>query len=158
MMRRKEKEITYRSEIDEILHQAQVCRVAFAREDEPYLVPLFYGYDGSRLYFHTARDGRKLEFLAANPRVCFEVERQVEVVARDQACNWSAHFESVIGCGRVTELLGREEKEVGLNEIMRHYSDKEWPYDPSVFERTRVWCVEIDSLTGKRSNVTAMPR
>jgi nitroimidazol reductase NimA-like FMN-containing flavoprotein (pyridoxamine 5'-phosphate oxidase superfamily) len=150
-MRRKEKEITDRQEIDQILAEAQVCRLAFARDNEPYLVPLFFGYDGSRLYFHTAREGRKLEFLAANPRVCFEVERNVEVIARDQACNWSAHFESVIGCGQVTEMTENSDKEVGLNLIMRHYSGQDWPFDPSLFASTRVWCIDIQSLTGKRS-------
>jgi nitroimidazol reductase NimA-like FMN-containing flavoprotein (pyridoxamine 5'-phosphate oxidase superfamily) len=156
-MRRKEKEITDRHEINQILGQARVCHVAFARDNEPYLVPLFYGYDGRHLYFHTAREGRKLEFLAANDRVCFEVERQVEIVARDQACNWSATFESVIGCGRATELTGVEEKRYGLDLIMGHYSDREWAYAPSVFESTRVWSIEIESLTGKRSRPKVIP-
>ena len=156
-MRRKEKEITDRHEINQILGQARVCHVAFARDNEPYLVPLFYGYDGNRLYFHTAREGRKLEFLAANDRVCFEVERQVEIVARDQACNWSATFESVIGCGRAMELTGVEEKRYGMDLIMRHYSDREWTYAPSVFESTRVWSIEIESLTGKRSRLKVIP-
>jgi len=78
-MRRKEKEITNRPEIDTILKGAQVCRLALARENEPYLVPVFFGYDGSRLYFHTAREGRKLDFVAANNRVCFEVELNVNL-------------------------------------------------------------------------------
>jgi nitroimidazol reductase NimA-like FMN-containing flavoprotein (pyridoxamine 5'-phosphate oxidase superfamily) len=150
-MRRKEKEITDRQEIDQILAEARVCRVAFARDNEPYLVPLFFGYDGSRLYFHTAREGLKLEFLAANPRVCFEVERAVEIVSRDQACNWSAYFESLIGCGQVTEMTKIEEKEYGLNQIMHHYSGQDWQFDPSQFASTRVWCIDIESLTGKRS-------
>jgi nitroimidazol reductase NimA-like FMN-containing flavoprotein (pyridoxamine 5'-phosphate oxidase superfamily) len=157
-MRRKEKEITDRREIDEILTEARICHIAFARDDEPYLLPLFFGYDGNCLYFHTAKQGRKLEFLAANPRVCFEVERDVEIVARDQACNWSACFESVIGCGHVAELVGNEEKQAGMDQIMRHYSDREWAYDPSLLAVTRVWRLEIAALTGKRSRVTPEPR
>ena len=156
-MRRREREITDRQEIDQILEESRFCHLAFARDNEPYLVPLFYGYDGNRLYFHTAREGRKLEFLAANDRVCFEVERQVEIVARDQACNWSATFESVIGCGRAMELTGVEEKRYGMDLIMRHYSDREWTYAPSVFESTRVWSIEIESLTGKRSRLKVIP-
>jgi nitroimidazol reductase NimA-like FMN-containing flavoprotein (pyridoxamine 5'-phosphate oxidase superfamily) len=151
-MRRKEKEITDRREIDAILNEARVCRIAFARDNEPYVVPLFFGYDGRCLYFHTACEGKKLDFLAANRQVCFEVERNVTLVSHDaQACKWSAHFESVIGYGRVIELVDGKEREQGLNQIMLHYSGREWQYDPSHLQGTRVWCVEIESLTGKRS-------
>jgi len=151
-MRRKEKEITNRSEIDTILKGAQVCRLALARENEPYLVPVFFGYDGSRLYFHTAREGRKLDFIAANSRVCFEVELNVNLTPdSSEACRWSVSFESVIGYGKVIEMLTPEEKEYGLNQIMLHYSGKKWHYKLEVLKRTRVWCVEIESITGKRS-------
>jgi nitroimidazol reductase NimA-like FMN-containing flavoprotein (pyridoxamine 5'-phosphate oxidase superfamily) len=57
----------------------------------------------------------------------------------------------VIGYGRVTEMTDVDQKEYGLNQIMRHYSGQEWQFDPTVFHGTRVWCIEIDSLTGKRS-------
>jgi nitroimidazol reductase NimA-like FMN-containing flavoprotein (pyridoxamine 5'-phosphate oxidase superfamily) len=156
-MQRKDREITNREEIDQILNEALVFRVAFARDNEPYLVPLFYGYDGRRLYFHTARQGRKLEFLAANNRVCFEVEGPFEIVARDRACNWSAYFQSVIGCGRVTEMQSIEEKQYAINQIMRHYSGREWQLEASDFETTRVWCIDIESLSGKRSRPKVFP-
>ena len=156
-MRRKDRELTGREEIDQILVEAQVCRVAFAREDEPYVVPLFFGYDGSRLYFHTAKEGRKLEFLAANNRVCFEVEGSFEIVAREQACNWTATFESVIGYGRVTEMKSVEEKAYALNQIMRHYSGKDWALAAADMESTRAWCLEIEELAGKRSGAKITP-
>lgn len=157
-MRRKEKEIVDSSEIDEILREAQVCRIAFARQDEPYLVPLFFGYDGRCLYFHTAPEGKKLDFIAANSRVCFEVERDVRLAPHDsEACSWSAHFESVIGWGIIVEMRSNEEKEHGLNQIMLHYSGSEWSYDPSQLKGTRVWCVEIESLSGKRSRSRVAP-
>ena len=151
-MRRKEKEIANRDEIDGILKEALVCRVAFARSDEPYLVPLFYGYDGKCLYFHSAREGKKIVYLRTNSRVCFEVERNVELITHEtDGCAWSARFESVIGFGRAVELTGTEEKTRGLNTIMEHYSRKTWRFDPKVLEKTAVWGVEIESLTGKRS-------
>jgi len=49
-MRRKEKEIKSRAEIDEVIAGCQVCRLAFAVHGEAYLVPLSFGYDGSALY------------------------------------------------------------------------------------------------------------
>ena len=153
-MRRKEREITDRREIDEILNQARICRVAFAREDEPYLVPLFFGYDGRRLYLHSARQGKKLEFITANPQVCFEVEGEVRILPDEaEACGWTAHFESVIGYGKVIELRSDEEKIHGLNQIMRHYSGQAWTYSPAALKSVHIWAIEITSLTGK-----AVPR
>jgi nitroimidazol reductase NimA-like FMN-containing flavoprotein (pyridoxamine 5'-phosphate oxidase superfamily) len=151
-MRRKEKEITNLTEVDSILKDAQVCRIALARDNEPYLVPVFFGYDGKRLYFHTAKKGKKIDFLAFNSRVCFEVERNVSVISDPyEACKWSGVFESVIGYGDAIELTTLEEKEYGLNQIMMHYSGKNWRYEQKTLKKTKVWCVEIESMTGKRS-------
>jgi nitroimidazol reductase NimA-like FMN-containing flavoprotein (pyridoxamine 5'-phosphate oxidase superfamily) len=151
-MRRKEKEISERGKIDEILQTAEIVRIAFARDNEPYLVPLFFGYDGRGLYVHTACEGKKIDFIAANSRVCFEVERNVHILPYDSdACKWSARFESVIGFGRVTELVRAEDREYGLNQIMLHYSGKEWRFDPSALENTRVWRIDIETMSCKCS-------
>ena len=72
-MIRAEKEIKDCSEIDGVIRECRVCRVAFARDGEPYLVPLSFGYDGEALYFHTAPKGKKIDCIDANPRVCFEL-------------------------------------------------------------------------------------
>ncbi|MCW8984119.1 MAG: pyridoxamine 5'-phosphate oxidase family protein, partial [Thermoanaerobaculales bacterium] len=61
-MRRRDKEITSRQEIDEIIRSALVCRIALADRDEPYVVPVSFGYDGDALFIHTARSGRKIDF------------------------------------------------------------------------------------------------
>lgn len=155
-MRKAEREITDRGEIDAILSDTTICRIAFAVENEPYLVPLSHGYDAraGRLFFHTAVEGRKSDCVVANPRVCFEVEGSVSVKEGDErACSWSLHYESVIGYGTIRELTNPAEKEEALRVIMRQQSarDLEWTFLPKVFEATRVWSLEIESVTGKRS-------
>jgi len=155
-MRRKDKEIQGRREIDAIIRGCQVCHLAFAAENEPYLVPVSFGYDGSSLFFHSAASGRKIEFLEANNRVCFEFERDVKLqVDPEVACKWSFAFESVIGYGTVSELIDPGEKSRGINQIMLHYSGREWEVSASVLAKTRVWRLEIDSLTGKRAEEKA---
>ena len=151
-MRRRDKEITSRQEIDAIIRTALVCRIALARGDEPYVVPVSFGYDGDALFIHTARSGRKIDFIEANNRVCFEVDANVALKTDDcDACKWTFEFESVIGYGTITELETAEEKARGLNEIMLHYSGREWDIDEAATATTRVWRIEIDSVTGKRS-------
>ena len=73
-MRKKNREITNRKEIDEIIRDSQVCRLALSVDDIPYLVPLSFGYDGAAIYIHTALEGKKIDYFELNPRVCFEFE------------------------------------------------------------------------------------
>jgi len=151
-MRRRDREITNRDAIDEIIRSAQVCRIAFADGNEPYVVPVSFGYDGKAIYVHTTKTGRKLDFIAANNRVCFELEANVSIRANEEdACEWTFEFESVIGYGTISELSGNEDKIQGLNQIMLHYSGREWEIDEKATATTRVWRIEIESLTGKRS-------
>ena len=151
-MRRRDKEITDRKEIDAIIRSAQICRIAFADSDEPYVVPVSFGYDGEALYIHTAKTGRKLDFIEANNRICFELEGHVSIQTDDgDACKWTFEFESVIGYGTISELGTSEEKARGLNQIMLHYSGRKWEIEPSATATTRVWRIDIESITGKRS-------
>ena len=151
-MRRKDREITDRAEIDAIIRGAEVCRLAFAVDDEPYLVPVSFGYDGAALYFHTAKTGRKIDCIAANPRVCFEVEGEVELV-RDhpRPCDWTFSYESVVGYGTVSELVADEDRQRGLDEIMRQYGGPTGSFQASAVARTKVWRLEVESVTGKRA-------
>ncbi len=152
-MLRKEKEITDREEIDAVITDCDVMHLAMARDNEPYVVPLNFGYDGRWLYLHTAGHGRKIDFFESNPGVCFAFERKVRIIPHDsRPCKWSCAFESVVGSGTISELHG-EDRIHGLRQIMRHYSSKEWTFDPAVVQKTRVWRIEIQKLTGKRSHV-----
>jgi nitroimidazol reductase NimA-like FMN-containing flavoprotein (pyridoxamine 5'-phosphate oxidase superfamily) len=156
-MRRKERQVTDRSEIDAILTRTTVCRIGFAVEGEPYVVPLSYGYDpaANALFFHTAAEGRKIDCIAANPRVCFEVEGEVAVKpGGDRACRWGLRYESVIGYGTIREIADEREREMALRCIMNQQSgrDADWTFDPKVFEQTRVWSLDIESVAGKRSS------
>jgi len=151
-MRRRDKEITSRQEIDAIIRTALVCRIALADGNEPYVVPLSFGYDGAALFIHTAKSGRKIDFIEANSRVCFELEADVSLKTDDRdACKWTFEFESVIGYGTITELETAADKARGLNQIMLHYSGREWDIDEAATATTRVWRIDIESVTGKRS-------
>jgi nitroimidazol reductase NimA-like FMN-containing flavoprotein (pyridoxamine 5'-phosphate oxidase superfamily) len=152
MMRKSEREITSRADIDAVIRGSDVCRLAFAVADEPYIVPVSFGYDGHSVYFHTADTGKKIDCVAANNRICFEVERNVRLVKHShKPCKWSFSFESVIGFGVVHELRSLEEKARGLNFIMAHYSGREWALDADAVSGTRVWRIAITSVSGKRA-------
>jgi nitroimidazol reductase NimA-like FMN-containing flavoprotein (pyridoxamine 5'-phosphate oxidase superfamily) len=153
-MRRSDREITGRERIDEIIQGCEVCHLGMAAGNEPYVVPVSFGYDGRFVYFHSAREGKKIDLITANPSVCVQFERHVVLLPSEEAaCDWSFAFESAIGFGVVEEVRDPRSKVAGLNQIMLHYSGREWELDASTLARTRVWRVSIEELTGKRSSL-----
>ena len=84
-MRRKDREVTDKNQIEEILKQCKTCHVAMVDNEKPYVVPLSYGYqileDGTlELVFHSAKDGKKINILKKNPNVCFEISMEVRIL------------------------------------------------------------------------------
>lgn len=152
-MLKKDKEVADRKSIDDIIRGAQVCRIALAVNNQPYIVPLSFGYDGEAIYFHTALEGLKIDMIMANPRVCFEFEKNVRLInSGGLTCNWSFSYESVIGFGTVQELTEKRGKDFGLQQILAQYSGRaDWPFEAGQVDKTRVWKLTIESLTAKKS-------
>jgi nitroimidazol reductase NimA-like FMN-containing flavoprotein (pyridoxamine 5'-phosphate oxidase superfamily) len=151
-MRRKDREIVDPAQVWRIIQGSDVCRLGMAREDIPYIVPVSFGYDDEALYFHTAREGEKIAYFEANPFVCFEMDRQVQLLpSASDPCNWSFSYQSVIGYGTVQELVGHADKLYGLRRIVDHYADRPWEPGPIQLDKVRVWKIAIQRLTGKQS-------
>jgi uncharacterized protein len=158
-MRHQEREIRDRREIDRIIREARVLRLGLCKDNRPYIVPVSFGYDGIFIYFHTAQEGMKIDYMDANDRVCFEMEHDVKMLPeKDKACKWSVSYFCVIGFGRVQEVTATQDKIFALTEIMKQYSRGEWDFDAAVVEKTRLWRIAIEQLTGKRSKDRIMDR
>ena len=150
-MRRKENEITDKTAMESIILGSSVCRLAFSEEDRPYIVPLCFGYEDDTLYFHSAREGRKLDILRKNNKVCFEFDIDHEIVEADDACAWGMKFQSVIGFGRGLIIDDIESKHKALNIIMQHYSRNSYEYPDKAVKKIIIIKVEIEHMTGKQS-------
>jgi uncharacterized protein len=150
-MRRKEKEVLDTELIEFVLQKAELCRVAFSDNDQPYLVPLSFGYEPGFLYFHSALEGRKLDMLAHNPRVCFEVEYGCKLVRTETPCNFTVHFASVIGFGTASPILDPTRKAHGLDLIVRHYGAVPPTYSEEALRKLAVVQIKIDEMTCKKS-------
>ena len=70
--------VTDPEQIRHILDSGKVLHLGLSVNDEPYVVPMNYGYtmeDGKLvIYLHSAVKGKKLEMVRANPRVCFNID------------------------------------------------------------------------------------
>jgi len=152
LMRRNEKQIHNRTEIDKIIKQSEVCRLALTKDNIPYIVPVSFGYNGESLFIHTALEGKKVEFIEANDLVCFEFDTQVKTVEHETIpCKWTAAYESIIGYGKMIEIKALEERIYAINQIMLQYSGKEWDFNEEMLKRVKIWEIKIDEISGKIS-------
>ena len=150
-MRRKENEITDKTAMESIILKSSVCRLALSEENRPYIVPLCFGYEDDTLYFHSAREGRKLDILRKNNKVCFEFDIDHEIVEADDACRWGMKYQSVIGFGKGSIIDDIESKRKALNIIMQHYSRNAYEYPDKIVKKTVIIKGEIEHMTGKQS-------
>lgn len=154
-MRRKDREVAGLSAIISIINNCGVCRLGMSDEGKPYIVPMNFGYefDGAAmtLYFHCAKEGRKIDILRRSPYVCFEMDCGHELIAGSTACEYSYKYESIIGYGNAVFVEEQDEKINALNKIMEHYTGN----DKFIFSPDNVGAVEIikvsaDEYTAKR--------
>ncbi|KAJ5079495.1 cytoplasmic protein-related [Anaeramoeba ignava] len=123
-LRKKQKEMKDRKEIEEVIEKSKVCRLGLSVENKPY-----------------------------NSYVCFEFDSNVKIVEETLPCHWTCHFESVIGYGHVSFVEDVDEKKKAMDIIMKQYGweSKSNLYDPQSFKVAKVFKLKIDSITGKKN-------
>jgi nitroimidazol reductase NimA-like FMN-containing flavoprotein (pyridoxamine 5'-phosphate oxidase superfamily) len=155
-MRRKEREVEDIAEIESIISRSDVCRVAIANNNIPYIVTMNFGYTGGEnphLYFHCAHEGRKLDMIRRNNYVCFGMDTDHAIFKDDKGCDWGMKYSSVVGYGKIFIVDDDTEKIAGLGHIMDHYGGSGvYSFDAKVLERTTVLRLEISEISSKRKN------
>ena len=150
-MRRKDKEITDFKAIEEIIKSSNVCRIAMSKDDFPYVVPMCFGYENNTLYLHSAKEGRKIDFLKFNPNVCIEFDADDEVIGSEDACVFGMKYKSVIASGKAVFLEDIHEKRTAVNILVRQYSDKSFIIPDEALKNMAVLKVDIQNISGKIS-------
>lgn len=150
-MRRREREITDGAELADVLSRGRVLHLALDSQDGPYVVPLSYGRGEGCLYFHSAPEGRKMDLIRAGGRCSFSVVAHEALQEADEACAWTAYYESVVGRGVAGIVRDDNEKRTGLAAIMNQYAPGEWAFSDAAVARTLVVRIVIEELTGKRN-------
>ncbi|EPJ5863585.1 MULTISPECIES: pyridoxamine 5'-phosphate oxidase family protein [Raoultella] len=149
-MRRDEREITDPAEIDAILSRERVMYIALSCDDVPFLLPVFYVWNGTSLYFHSARAGSKIEIMKKNRAICFAISQYGGVVEDELACNYEARHRTVIGLGQVHFVDDDAEKIAMLQQLMAGFSDKSFTFPVANLTATQVIRIDISSMKGKQ--------
>ncbi len=147
-MRRKDRQLK-RMEAEQILLENQYGVLSTTGLDgAPYGVPLSYVFKNNCLYFHCATEGRKLENLQFCNRVSFCVVGRTEILP----AQFGTRYESAIAEGCIRELTN-DEKVSALFEIVEKYApeyrEKGAAYIQGAITKTRVFCMEVETLSGK---------
>jgi uncharacterized protein len=141
------------AEIEAILLGGKYATLACARQSEPYLVTLNYGYapELRTLYFHSAVEGLKLEFIRENPLVCGTV-----VVDKGYCQGKCTHaYRSVVFWGRIELVEDATDKAAGLGVMIDHLEDdpvavrRRLLSNPDRLAHVAVLKLAIDEITGK---------
>jgi nitroimidazol reductase NimA-like FMN-containing flavoprotein (pyridoxamine 5'-phosphate oxidase superfamily) len=61
-------------EVEQLLEEQMLCRIAFKGDDYPYLVPFRYVVMDDTLYFHFTDYGKKMRLLDMDSKACVQVE------------------------------------------------------------------------------------
>lgn len=153
LMRRTDREVAEGSVIESIITKSDVCRIALANDNIPYIVTLNFGYctgENPCLFFHCAPEGRKLEMIRKNNSVCFEMDTDHTLTKGEKGCDWGMNYSSIVGYGKIFIVNDENEKIAGLTHIMNHYGGSGvYSFDEKVLSRTTVLRLEISEIAGK---------
>jgi len=154
-MRRKDREMGDLNEIVRIIDRCDVCHMGLSEDGRPYVVPLSFGYSvqGNKIAFcfHCASEGRKIEMIRKNPKVCLQFDCGHRLMTGDKACDCTTEYESVIAFGTAELVADRDEKIRALTQLMKHYEKGEtFDFDSRMVDLVTVIQVKAEQIGGKR--------
>ena len=153
-MRRQDRELKKREEIDEILTKGKFVVLSLCQNNEPYIVTLSYGYDQSQkcLYLHCANEGVKLDFIRRNSSVCATV-----IIDKGYVHNECGHeYETVVLRGNLELVNTLEGKQLGIDTILHHLEANPQPImqkalkTDDVYKTITVLKLVISEVSGKK--------
>lgn len=152
-MTRRERQVTDINEILKILDNSKVLHLGLVDGDEPYVVPMNYGYtyenDKLTIWLHCARQGRKLDVMRANPKVFFEMEYGITPFEGEVACKYGITYSSLMGRGVATIIEDVETKKIALSSLMKVQTGKDFTFEDIMAEVVGVVRIDVIEFTAK---------
>lgn len=142
-------------EISALLEKAPYGHLALCREGQPYVIPLNYVYHAGRIYFHSGRKGRKIDYLQANNRVCFQVAAYGDLVVGSRPCQFNYRYRSIIAEGDLHEAVEEGEKLAVLQAFAVKYGGAQFSgakIAPADISRTAVFYLTPRTVSGKKND------
>jgi nitroimidazol reductase NimA-like FMN-containing flavoprotein (pyridoxamine 5'-phosphate oxidase superfamily) len=90
-----------KQEIEELISEQLLCRIAFKGGKYPYMAPFQYVYMNGTLYFHFTDYGKKMKLLEKDKHVCVEIEKYLPDMSK---------YNFVVLRGKLTIVTDPEER------------------------------------------------
>lgn len=171
-MRRKDREMSSEFGL-EVIERAQYGVLSMVDEKgDPYSIPLSIVRKGDFLYFHSAKEGKKVELLERELKVMVVFvgnvavpelysNEELEEISKDKGAAaalastvFTTEFESAVVSGNVRIVQEKEEKIEALRLICEKYTPSKLKYiDIAIaggLERTNIYKIRIEGITAKR--------
>ena len=153
-MTKRERQVTDENQIRSILDTAKVLHLGLAVDDEPYVVPMNYGYtveDGKLvLYLHSALRGKKLDMIRRNPKVFFEMDCDLDPFEGEKPCQYGLAYSSVMGRGTAVIVEDVEEKKKAMSVLMKTQTGKDFSFEDRLVSIVSVIRIDVLEYTAKK--------
>ena len=150
---KREIRITEPDEIARILNNAKVMHMGLAVDNEPYVLPMNYGYvlEESKLtlYLHSAVKGRKLDMIRSNPKVSFSIDCDRMPFEGRVACQYGLVYSSIMGKGTATVVEDVEEKKQAMSILMKTQTGKDFTFEDRLVSIVAVIRIDVSEYTAK---------
>jgi nitroimidazol reductase NimA-like FMN-containing flavoprotein (pyridoxamine 5'-phosphate oxidase superfamily) len=154
-IRRREKEIKSKDEIIRILKNTRYVTIAMCEQNNPYLVTLNHGYDSKKnaVYFHCAKEGKKIDILRKNNVVWGQA-----LIDKGYVSDKCDHlFATAQFMGEVVFINDSSEKKHALETMIKqHEQDPEKVIKKQITEesikRVNIGRIDIIHLSGKKAD------
>ena len=152
-MTKRERQITDPKQIEAILDASKVLHLGLAVDNEPYVVPLNYGYtmeDGKLvIYLHGAQRGKKLDMIRRNPRVFFEMDCDRVPFDGVMPCQYGMVYSSIMGRGLAHIVEDVEEKKKAMTILMKTQTGKDFTFEDRLVSMVAVIRIDVAEYTAK---------
>ena len=152
-MTKRERQITDPDQIQDILDRGKVLHLGLCVDNEPYVVPMNYGYTMEKgkmvVYLHSAVRGKKLDMIAANPNVFFVIDCDIVPFEGVMPCQYGVTYSSVMGKGVAQIVEDVEEKKKAMSILMKTQTGKDFSFVDRLVSIVAVIRIDASEYTAK---------
>ena len=150
---KREARVTDPKQIRHILDTAKVLHLGLAVDNEPYVVPMNYGYtmedEKLTLYLHSAVRGKKLDMIQANSKVFFELDCDQMPFEGRVPCQYGMVYSSIMGRGTATLEEDPEAKMQAMSILMKTQTGKDFTFNERLVSIVTVIRIDVQEYTAK---------
>ena len=145
--------VTDPEQIRHILDSGKVLHLGLSVNDEPYVVPMNYGYtleEGKLvIYLHSAVRGKKLDMVQANPKVFFSIDCDRMPFEGRVPCQYGMVYSSIMGRGTATLVEDPEAKMEAMSIFMKSQTGKDFTFNERLVSIVTVIRIDVAEYTAK---------